>query len=210
MPKLVDLSGRVYGRLTVLCRSGSLYGRPAWDCICTCGNNVRKCGNDLKVGNTASCGCLKRDITKLKNYSHGLTETSEYKAWCKMKSRCTNEDDISFKNYGGRGIIVCPQWINSFENFFADMGPKPSIKHSLERMNNNGDYESGNCKWATKVEQIRNRNITERVVVNGKEISIGQLAEDYGIPYQKLYKRIKLLNWDIERACHQHRKQDLA
>jgi hypothetical protein len=200
MTKLVDLTGRVYGRLTVLRRDGKLYGKAAWECSCTCGEVLQVCGNDLKSGNKASCGCLKRDVTKLKNYSHGLTETAEYKTWCKMKSRCNVESDISFPNYGGRGIMVCPQWERSFETFFADMGPKPEGDYSIERMNSDGDYEPGNCKWATRKEQNRNKRNTHYVEYEGKSIAIVDLAEKFNIPYGRLYKRLTRFNWTVERA----------
>lgn len=200
MAKLLDLSGRVYGRLTVLCREGNLYGKVAWKCKCECGNELAVCGADLKGGNKASCGCLKRDITRLKNFSHGMTETPEYKTWCKMKSRCYVETDASYPSYGKRGILVCPQWLNSFEVFFADMGPKPKGDYSIERLNVNGDYEPGNCVWATQKEQSRNKRNTVRVTYKGESVSLRDLADKLRVPYLRLHRRIFRRGWDIERA----------
>lgn len=200
MAKLLDLSGRVYGRLTVLCREGNLYGKVGWKCKCECGNELIVAGADLKGRNKASCGCLKRDIARLKNFSHGMTETAEYRAWCKAKSRCTVESDPSYKNYGQRGIMMCPQWLNSFENFFADMGPKPDGNYSIERLNVNGDYEPGNCVWATQLEQSRNKRNTVRVIHEGESVSLHALADRLRVPYMRLYKRIFIHGWDVERA----------
>lgn len=200
MTKLVDLSEKVYGRLTVISRDGTLYGKVAWLCKCECGIELKVCGADLKGGNKSSCGCLKVETTKMINYSHGMTESPEYKIWCNVKERCLNPNSKNYSDYGGRGISICPKWRHSFEAFYKDMGPRPSIHHSIERENNNAGYSPGNCKWATKTEQARNKRNNHIVEFNGEQMCIAALADKVGKPYSLIYKRITRFRWPVELA----------
>lgn len=200
MTKLVDLTGRTYGRLTVVSRDGNMYGKVAWLCVCQCGVELRVSGADLKSGNRSSCGCLKIEVTRQKNYSHGLTDSVEYKTWCRMKERCYNPRIKNYADYGGRGISVCPRWLESFENFYTDMGPRPGNGYSIERKNVNAGYSKGNCRWATSKEQARNKRNNRIVRFKGDELSIAELAEMVNKPYNLIYKRIARLNWPVERA----------
>lgn len=152
-----DLSGQTFGKLYVQSETGSnTWGNVVWTCSCSCGRQVEITSGNLIRGNTKSCGCLSTH-----NWIHGATTnakpTPEYRAWIHMISRCENPNDISYKNYGGRGITIDPEWRVSYLQFISDMGLRPSERHSLDRINNNGNYEKANCRWATASEQARNR-----------------------------------------------------
>lgn len=154
-----DLTGRQFGRLTVLRRTAenSKDGRPQWECQCVCGERVVLRGASLRTGNTRSCGCLQKESVGALRRTHGGSNTDEYETWLGMKKRCLNHAHHKYPEYGGRGIVVCDRWRNSFENFILDMGPKPSPQHSLDRIDNDGPYDKDNCRWATSIEQSRNR-----------------------------------------------------
>lgn len=146
------------GRLTVLevipgygPRVGPVVKRKAM-CLCECGKKCLKLYGDVRYKKTLSCGCLKAE-----QETHGKCLESEYYVWRGMKARCNNKSHHAYKNYGGRGITVCDRWLDSFENFYDDMGPRPSKEYSIERINNEGNYEPSNTKWATIEEQANNK-----------------------------------------------------
>lgn len=131
-------------------------------CSCSCGNTKIVGLSHLNHGHTKSCGCYKKDVVRDRSETHGLSKHSLYKTWVSMKERCLNPNHKFYKNYGGRGIKVCDRWINSFPNFLLDMGDRPN-GFTLDRINNDGNYEPSNCRWATKIEQINNRRNTKLV-----------------------------------------------
>ena len=150
----VDLTGQRFGRIIVIEKTDRRSGRHIiWKCKCDCGKETFVSGNNLRSGNTTSCGCLNKELV----ITHGQSYSSEYGSWKMMKDRCYNLKNKQFKDYGGRGIEVCDRWKDSFENFFEDMGPKSSGKHSIDRIDVNGNYDPENCKWSTDVEQNRNK-----------------------------------------------------
>lgn len=162
-----DRRGQAFGKLTVIEYAGSERQRGAyrtkvlWKCKCSCGNTIVVTANNLISGNTKSCGCIADQSRKTKwNLRHGHVtdgvETKVYIAWINMRRRCYDPKNASYERYGGRGITVCERWM-TFENFYADIGDPPTPDHSIDRIDNNGNYEPGNCKWSTATEQQLNR-----------------------------------------------------
>jgi hypothetical protein len=165
-------------------------------CQCECGNAGVHNAASLRRGNSLSCGCLHKESVARNgraNRTHGKTNTSEYKCWRSMKRRCESQVVRSYKDYGGRGIKVCDRWLgdSGFENFFQDMGSKPSSKHSIDRVDVNGNYCPGNCRWATDSEQRRNRRTSKIITHSGKSQCVQDWASELGIPASTLRHRIK-------------------
>jgi hypothetical protein len=154
-----DLTGQRFGRLTATARAADRRAN-YWRCACDCGNESVVRGVLLRNGNTQSCGCYSKEVSAAigrNNATHGKRHVPEYAIWNQIKQRCRNPNATRFSDYGGRGINVCERWAESFEAFYADMGPRPSSKHSIDRTNNDGNYEPGNCRWATGSQQAFNR-----------------------------------------------------
>lgn len=179
----------IYGRLTVI---REVYGpaRREVECRCSCGGTAVLSISSLKRGLVKSCGCYRRECGRAKSLSHGMTKTPEYTTWKTMRQRTTNPRNPCFPLYGGRGIKVCEKWKGSFPAFLADMGQRPSPIHSIDRINVNGDYEPGNCRWATPVEQARNTRSNRIVVYLGREMTMSEAAELAGLNLSSVYKRI--------------------
>lgn len=184
-PKRVkNIIGEKFGRLTVIAFSHSAKGKQtSWTCSCSCGNTTIVRTGSLRSGGTKSCGCG--------HYKHGhaTTECSsvEYGCWSAMKQRCYNKKAPVFKNYGGRGITVCKEWLDSFEAFYKHVGPKPSPELSLDRIDNDGNYEPGNCRWATRSQQQGNKRLKTHCL--------------RGHEFTKTNTTIGLTKHRIERVC---------
>lgn len=187
MPEKLDLIGQRFGRLKVIGFSHRNH-HSFWNCICDCGGVSVVDRSNLKNRNTKSCGCLRKEISPTK--THGLSRTPLHRAWESMKRRCNNKNDTGYKNYGGRGIAVCNRWMESFENFYEDMGEIPSKNHSIDRIDNNGDYEPGNCRWATRKQQCRNKRNNVFYEFRGKKRTLGEISEITNINEGTLRSRI--------------------
>ena len=157
--KALDLNGKGFNRLTVINRDeNNRFGQSMWLCECHCGVKKTIKGSYLVSGHTRSCGCHQRDVIGSISRAHGMYGSPEHVSWNRMHQRCTNKKNNRFDNYGGRGITVCNRWQKS-ENFYADMGDKPTPKHSIDRIDNDGNYEPANCQWATPLEQAHNQRL---------------------------------------------------
>ena len=186
MGSYIDLTGQTYGRLTVLKRVGTKYNSPLWECICVCGNIMFTVTSHLRSGNTFSCGCSRLNNKFRYRHGHAGSNSSgkkpspEYKTWSGMTKRCLNKKHKKYPDYGGRGISVCPRWLESFENFLEDMGIRPSSKHSIDRIDVNGNYEPNNCRWATTLEQAHNKRNNVFYEYEDKRQVLADWAREFG------------------------------
>ena len=200
-PNAVDLTGQVFGYLTVLRREGTRRKYALWRCRCTCGKECLAASNLLKEGRKKSCALDGHyNLEYLKARPPGITAAnpSEHSSWQKMWERCTNPNHERYKYYGARGITICEAW-KSFPQFLKDLGQKPTPKHTVDRIDNDKNYEPANCKWSTRKEQSRNRQTTVYVEHEGKRVLLIDLVAEHGVTRSVVYGRLKN-GWPLDRA----------
>lgn len=196
--KPVVLEKSKYGRLTVLSRVGAKV-----ICSCDCGSGCREYfACHVRSGNTKSCGCIsKENIEKIRPPGkHGMTYTSMWKRWIRMRERCNDKSHRAYKYYGGRGIFVSESWMESFSQFHIDMGERPSALHTIERIDNDGPYSKENCRWATQAEQNRNKRNTIKITWLGETLPLIDWCNRYGSDYMAVHSRMFRSKWPFELA----------
>ena len=199
MSAAIDLTGQQFGHLTALIRNGQ-----RWLCQCDCGKKKSIQTTHLRSGATRSCGHLIGEATRKRCTKHGRKprggnrQDPTYSTWCGMWTRCTNPNQRTWANYGGRGIKVCDRW-KDFQLFLADMGERPEGS-TLDRIDNDGDYCPGNCQWQTLARQSRNKRNTLSLTYAGRTQPLADWAEERGMVYATLYNRLHVYGWTAERA----------
>lgn len=205
--KHIDLTGKTFGRLFVKALIGpNKHGSMVWECQCSCGNIKTVDGQNLRGRTIVSCGCWKAENARkhlhggLGPITHGKSNTREYKIWQMMIYRCCTLTAWEYPHYGGRGIQVCKRWRKSFIYFSEDMGTAPSSKHTLDRIDNDGDYEPSNCRWATRRQQANNRDGNIAIEFAGQTRTIAEWARKLGFTRSGLlYDRLNA-GWSVQRT----------
>lgn len=191
-PKFLDMAGMRFGMLLVLGYSRTVNKKAMWRCKCDCGTACEVTGSYMRCGHTASCGCFRAIATAQNKTTHGMTsggrKQGTYRSWQDMKQRCLNKKHMHYQDYGGRGIAICKRWVNSFDDFFSDMGKCPD-GYTLGRKENNGNYEPGNCRWETYIEQGANKRNNLLLTLNGKTLTISQWARELRMPLSTIQTR---------------------
>jgi hypothetical protein len=195
----MDLTGRTFGRLTVVGLSLNVdgSGKPCWKCRCACGNKHTASGSCLRRGQTQSCGCLMIERTKEANTRHGRKGSRVYRIWGGMWTRCRNPKSRDFPNYGGRGITVCERW-ESFSAFLEDMGDPPEGDFTIERRENDLGYSPENCYWTPREKQAINRRSSIFVEHDGRRLVASQWDREFGFREGTIARRVKR-GWPKER-----------
>ena len=199
--KVYDLTGKKFGRWTVIQRSGSdAFNSAMWLCRCECGKESTVRGYALRYGHTHSCGCLQSEQVSRRNFKHGESRSKLYRLWDSMKRRCYDEKTEAYKNYGSRGITVCDEWLVSFESFrdWANThGYKPGL--TIDRIDNDKGYSHSNCRWTTEKVQSNNRRTNHILTLNDESHTISEWSDIVGISRTVLQSRISN-GWSVERA----------
>lgn len=198
------LIGRRFGRWTIVREvpppTGYEYQRYV-EATCDCGRRRDVYLQNLTRGMSKSCGCLKDERTRVRSRTHGMSTRPEYRIWTSMKRRCYDAKAKGFENYGGRGIAVCTRWRTGFAAFFSDVGPRPSVQYSLDRINNDGNYEPGNVRWATRTQQSNNTRDNHVLVVDGDAKTLTEWANLVGLKPHAILHRLSR-GWDIKAAIN--------
>jgi hypothetical protein len=210
--KFIDLTDTRFGRLIAKVPVRKQVGKKIriyWECLCDCGNKTTCSPDSLKIGTTSSCGCLLRETTRKRSITHGhrinRKYTPELKSWTHAKSRCFNPNNPKYKRYGGRGITMHESWVNDFLAFFNYIGKKPSPKHTLDRIENNGNYEPGNVRWALPKQQAMNSTTPLKIEWKNQILCLKEIAESEGVGYKWLHAQIRYKNKTIEQAISEKR-----
>lgn len=192
-PKFIDIEGQKFNRLLVLGFKESLPNSfQIWFCLCDCGNITTAESYKMRSGHTKSCGCFRKErgvMLAKQHIKHGKEGSRIYRVWVGILQRCFNPKTIGWVRYGGRGISVCDKWLQ-FEGFYEDMGEPPNDRMQIDRINNDGDYEKSNCRWATFKQQYNNKSNNRLVTYNGKTQSVTLWSEELGLDRMKVYQKL--------------------
>ncbi len=205
-----DITGKLFVRLTAILPVGkSKHGSTIWRCKCSCGSdNVDVVIGNLTSGSVKSCGCLRIEkgrLQGLKATTHGMCKTRVYHIWVGMHSRCKDLTHKSYSSYGGKGVVVAESW-NTFEQFFADMGNPPTVRHTLDRKNSTGNYTVGNCRWALPIEQMNNMSRNVFLEFEGQRKTVTMWARDRSMKAATLRYRLKA-GWSVAQALEKEIKR---
>lgn len=199
-----DLTGQRFAMLVAISRRYTPGRQSQWLCRCDCGRDVLIfLGNLTKANHQKSCGCLVpvQVGQRTGNYRHGHSHEPEFHLWRGMIARCSNSSLASWNDYGGRGITVCQRWQDSYEAFLADVGPRPSPKYSIDRIDNDGNYEPSNVRWATRKEQAANkRNAARLLEHDGRAQNMSDWAKELGVTRATVERRLRVSGWSIAKA----------
>ena len=201
MGRLVDLTGQKFGRLTVIKRAENVKKKTMWRCVCECGNEKIVEARSLKIGETRSCGCLHRDTIKITSATHGLSNTPLYRVYRHIKSRCYNKNDKSYKDYGGRGIGICEEWLEDFAKFYQwslENGYQKGLE--IDRIDNDKDYSPDNCRWTNRTVQANNRRTNRHLTCRGKTLTVAEWSRISGVSQSLIWTRVYKLGWSVEDA----------
>lgn len=204
LPKrAIDVTGKKFNRLTALGPTGQdRQNQMVWLCRCDCGNLTFVSSSNLRIGHTKSCGCLHGEVLSERSVIHNMSGTKIYATWTHLIQRCINPSDAAYDRYGGRGISVCAEWRFSFEDFYACVSGLSHFNergYTLDRINNDGDYEPSNIRWSTQTEQARNKRNSRYFTYGGKTQTATEWGEQFGLEYKTLLARLNR-GWDMERA----------
>lgn len=199
--KIKDILCQKYGRLTVLEEIIKIGKGRRFRVVCDCGNTKDVELTHLRMGFIVSCGCFNKEQTSKAKGTHRMSGNKLYSIWANMIQRCINPNTINYKGYGGRGITICNEWKNSFENFL-NWAQKNNYNHNLEidRINNDGNYCPENCRFVTRTQNARNRTVTHYIVYKGEKKSLAEWSEQLGIRQSILLDRLNKLKWSINKA----------
>lgn len=200
MSRFIDITGNRYGKLFVVERlENTQRGVTVWKCLCDCGNYTTVRGSNLKSGAVKSCGCLKK--TTKPSLRHDMSNTRLYRTWANMKRRCYTPSHKSYKDYGERGISVCDEWKDSFENFMKwALANGYTDELTIERKDTNGNYCPDNCEWILWEEQQKNRRSCRYIEHNGKVMTLTDWCKELDLPFKLVHNRINKLGWSFEKA----------
>lgn len=188
---LVAMVGSKVHRFTIDSYFVGAYSKTMFNCTCECGSKRTVDPRRLLSGETKSCGCFRSEFIAARNTTHDAAYSHDYNLWSHIRQRCENPKNTQYKNYGGRGILMCERWRNCFSTFIADMGPRPSLSHSIDRIDVNGNYEPGNCRWIKKSEQSRNTRTNKWIEIDGQRMILADWGRLSGVKPETISGRIK-------------------
>ena len=199
--KSIDISNQRFGKLLVVKKAYYQNKKVYWQCLCDCGKITYVHTSNLKCKRIRSCGCLKVEELVNRSTKHNQRHTKLYEVWKTIKQRCLNPKNVSYHNYGGRGITICEEWKNDFMSFY-NWSMKNGYKEGLtiDRINNDGNYEPSNCRWTTRLVQNNNTRVNNYITINNETKTLTEWCRFYNANYGKVYRLYKLKNYDIIKA----------